>query len=218
MNLMDIYQKLFAAFGEQHWWPAKTPFEMMTGAILTQNTAWSNVEKAIANFDDNLSPEFILEISQDELAEIIRPSGFFNQKAARLKTLAAWFKRYGCDIDRLRSQDPETIRRELLSLSGVGRETADSIMLYALAKPYFIVDAYTRRVFTRLGLSLPEDYDDVRNIVERSIPRDADLYGEFHALIVKLAKLNCKKKPNCEGCPLISSCEFGKTEQNPQKP
>lgn len=218
MNLISIYDKLFSAFGEQHWWPAKTSFEMMTGAILTQNTSWSNVEKAIANFDDKLRPDFILEVSKDQLAAIIKPSGFFNQKSIRLKILAAWFKQYDCDIDRLRSYEADTIRHELLSLSGVGHETADSIMLYALKKPYFIIDTYTRRVFTRIGLSLPEDYDAVRSMIEKSLPRDADLYGEYHALIVKLAKLNCKKKPLCGDCPLHDCCNFAKAVHNAQKP
>lgn len=218
MDLMSIYEKLFAAFGEQHWWPAETPFEMMTGAVLTQNTAWSNVEKAIANFRGRLSPDFILETQTDKLAQIIRPSGFFNQKAVRLKTLAAWFKKYGCDIGLLRSCNPEDVRRELLSLSGIGRETADSILLYALGKPYFIVDAYTRRVFSRLGFELPDDYDDVRRLIEKNIPRDAGLYGEYHALIVKLAKLNCKKKPVCDSCPLKGRCGFYENSQNAQRP
>ncbi len=206
-ELTDIYDKLFAVYGEQHWWPAKTPFEMMTGAILTQNTAWSNVEKAIVNFGGRLSPEFILDAPSEKLVEIIRPSGFFNQKSVRLKTLSTWFSGYGFDIERVRICEPELIRRELLSLSGVGRETADSIMLYALHHPYFVIDAYTRRIFSRLGFSISEDYDEIREMFESSLPHDEKLYGEYHALIVRLAKLHCKKQPCCDGCPLRERCE-----------
>jgi endonuclease III related protein len=219
MNFKIIYDKLFAAFGEQHWWPAQTPFEMMTGAILTQNTAWSNVERAIANFDGRLSPDFILNAPARELAYIIKPSGFYNQKSVRLKILADWYKGYGCDIDRVRACDPGTLRQELLSLSGVGCETADSIMLYALGHPYFAVDAYTQRIFTRLGFALPDDYEGIRSMFELGLVRDAGLYGEYHALIVHLAKLHCKKTPVCCNCPLEDCCnnsEMCKIAQNAQ--
>lgn len=208
MNLKDIFEKLYKAYGPQHWWPAETPFEMMTGAILTQNTAWSNVEKAILNFGGRLSPEFVLGIDTEELAQIIRPSGFFNQKAQRLKHLAEWFKIYDFDIDRIKSLDPESIRQELLSISGVGPETADSIMLYAFDFPYFVVDAYTRRIFSRLGFELPDGYEEIRSLFENSLERDADLFGEYHALIVRLAKEHCKKVPDCSGCPLSDICRY----------
>lgn len=210
MKLNDIFLKLFRAFGNQHWWPAKTPFEMMTGAILTQNTSWSNVKKALDNFGDRLSPDFVIGAESEELAQIIRPSGFFNQKAKRLKSLSEWYKKYNCDTEKIKAADPVRIRKELLNISGVGRETADSIMLYAFDFPYFVVDAYTRRIFTRLRMNVPDDYDDVRTEVESEIGRDVSLLGEFHALIVRLAKENCMKKPVCETCPLKDICSFPK--------
>lgn len=216
MNLKSIFEKLYKTYGPQHWWPAETPFEMMTGAILTQNTAWTNVEKAILNFGGRLSPEFVLSADTSALAQIIRPSGFFNQKAQRLKKLAEWFKIYDFDIDRIKSLNPENVRQELLSISGVGRETADSIMLYALDFPYFVVDAYTRRIFSRLGFELPDSYDEIRRLFEKSLERDAVLFGEYHALIVRLAKEHCKKSPDCNGCPLSDNCKY-RLGTEPQK-
>lgn len=207
-DLKEIFEKLYKAYGPQHWWPAETPFEMMTGVILTQNTTWSNVEKAILNFGGRLSPEFVLGADNADLAEIIRPSGYYNQKAKRLKYLAEWFKKYGFDIDRIKSLDPENVRRELLSISGVGPETADSIMLYAFDFPYFVIDAYTRRIFSRLGFDLPDSYDEIRSLFENNLERDADFFGEYHALIVRLAKEHCKKAPDCRGCPLSDNCEY----------
>lgn len=205
-DIIRIYNKLYASFGPQHWWPAKTPFEMMTGAILTQNTAWTNVEKALANFSGRLSPQFIRDVKLEELAAIIRPSGFFNQKAPRLKRLAEWFLSYNCDTARLAAENGNVLRKQLLSLSGVGPETADSILLYAIHKPFFVVDAYTRRIFTRMGYNIPDEYENIRAMLERAIPHDEKLYGEFHALIVKLAKLYCKSIPVCTGCPLAKEC------------
>lgn len=218
-SLLNIYSLLFDAYGEQHWWPAQTPFEMMCGAILTQNTAWGNVEKAIANFGGRLNPALILAIDTTELAVIIRPSGFFNQKAERLKALAAWFDRYDCDTKAVSMLDPETVRGELLAISGVGRETADSIMLYAFGKPFFVVDAYTRRIFGRLGFTLPDDYEGIRTMFEVELAGensqdDAALYNEYHALIVRHAKLHCKKTTICADCPLMACCSFYKTTED----
>jgi endonuclease-3 related protein len=206
--LKDIFRMLFGAYGEQHWWPAGSPFEMMTGAILTQNTSWSNVERAIANFGGALTPDFVIGCPLEELRLIVRPSGFFNQKAGRLKGLARWFKSYGCDVEAVNRNAPEKIRAELLSLGGVGRETADSIMLYAFGRPYFVIDAYTRRVFARLGCDLPETYEGIRDYFESRLPRDSALFNEFHALIVRHAKVRCKAQPDCPGCPLESACAF----------
>lgn len=214
MNFMSVFNKLYGAFGPQHWWPAKTPFEMMVGAILTQNTAWSNVEKALNNFEGRLSPQFICEASEKELAEIIRPSGFFNQKVLYLKALVSWFENYNCSVEFIREHDSSKTRRELLSLQGVGFETADSIMLYAFNRPYFVIDAYTKRIFTRLGCPLPKNYEDIRALFESELPRDAAFYNEYHALIVYLAKVNCKKIPACNGCPLCRICKSA----NSQKP
>ncbi|HHY05001.1 MAG TPA: endonuclease III domain-containing protein [Thermoanaerobacterales bacterium] len=207
MKLMEIYNLLLKAYGKRNWWPAKTPFEMMIGAILTQNTAWTNVEKAISNFGDRLSPEFIDAVSKEELAEIIRPSGYYNQKANRLKAITEWFKKYSYDIKKARQVDGKVLRKELLDVKGVGKETADSILTYALDKPFFIVDTYTRRILYRIGYDIPKGYDELRLKIEENVPRDLYIYNEFHALIVEHAKNHCKKVPNCEGCPLDAKCQ-----------
>jgi endonuclease-3 related protein len=207
MKLMEIYNLLLKAYGKRNWWPAKTPFEMMIGAILTQNTAWTNVEKAISNFGDRLSPEFIDAVSKEELAEIIRPSGYYNQKADRLKAITEWFKKYSYDIKNARQVDGKVLRKELLDVKGVGKETADSILTYALDKPFFIVDTYTRRILYRIGYDIPKGYDELRLKIEENVPRDLYIYNEFHALIVEHAKNHCKKVPNCEGCPLDAKCQ-----------
>jgi len=216
-NLTDICGALLEAYGPRGWWPARTPFEMMVGAVLTQNTTWKNVEKAIANFDDNLTPEFIEHVPQNELAEIIRSSGYYNQKSLKLKALTAWYAQYSYNIAKARAEKGEDLRRELLAVRGVGRETADSILTYALEKPFFVIDTYTRRIFSRLGYAAPTDYDDLRIAIENSVPRELALYQEFHALIVEHAKRHCRKTPLCEGCPLIYLCpgrNIGATVRN----
>ncbi len=213
-DLITVYRTLFHAYGEQHWWPARTPFEMMAGAILTQNTAWGNVEHAIAAFGDNLTPAFLLSCDDATLASLIRPSGCYNQKAKRLKTLAAWYMGYGGDIHRVRAANGEQLRAELLALNGIGHETAYSMLLYAFDKPYFVVDAYTRRLFSRLGYTLPTQYDALRLLIEQAIPQDIALYNEFHALIVTHAKHHCKAKPACTGCPLAARCEESLRQQS----
>ncbi|MFA9380408.1 MAG: endonuclease III domain-containing protein [Acetanaerobacterium sp.] len=207
-DLYDIFSMLLGEYGPRHWWPARTPFEMMTGAILTQNTSWSNVERAIAGFGDRLSPQFILDCGDAELVDIIRPSGYYNQKAKRLKTLARWYAGYGFDIERVRSCDGEHLRAELLALDGVGHETAYSMLLYAFDKPYFVVDTYTRRLLSHLGWALPRDYDTLRLMIEGAIARELYLYNEFHALIVEHAKVRCSSrgKPLCTDCPLSACC------------
>ncbi len=208
-NAASIYQQLHTRYGVRHWWPADTPFEVMLGAILTQNTAWTNVEKALANLKaaDCIDPEAILACPLVELARRIRPSGYYNQKAARLKRIAAFVLQHG-GIGRLRGQPLEELRPRLLALNGVGPETADSILLYALEKPVFVIDAYTRRIFSRLGaLRGDERYETLRALFERSLPaRDTALFNEYHALIVEHAKRHCKVKPLCAGCPLAADC------------
>ena len=206
-GLPEVYKILLSAYGKRNWWPAQTAFEMMVGAILTQNTAWTNVEKAIANFGVSLSPQFIEAAAPEELVAIIRPSGYYNQKAIYLKALTAWFKKYNYDLGKARRIDGQVMRQELLGVKGVGRETADSILTYALDKPFFIVDAYTKRILSRLGYELPSTYDPIRLRIEESVPRDLDLYKEFHALIVEHAKQYCQKKPHCDSCPLEALCE-----------
>jgi Uncharacterized protein related to Endonuclease III len=205
-DLLKIYATLLNAYGNRHWWPADTAFEMMVGAILTQNTTWLNVEKAMHNFGERLSPEFIAAASHEELASIIRPSGYYNQKALKLKALTEWFKKYSYDVEQARQAEGECLRSELLAVKGVGRETADSILLYALNKPFFVVDAYTRRFFSRLGYSVPKSYDELRENIESSIPQAVPLYNEFHALIVEHAKRHCQKTPSCSSCPVETVC------------
>ncbi|SMC33293.1 endonuclease III domain-containing protein [Sporomusa malonica] len=206
-GLHELFCTLLHAYNKRHWWPAKTPFEMMVGAILTQNTTWTNVGKAIANFGDRLSPAFIAHVNCDELAQIIRSSGYYNQKAIKLKALTEWYGKYEYTIEKAAHIDGELLRTELLSVKGIGRETADSILLYALHKPFFVIDTYTKRILSRLGYDIPTAYDDLRLKIEASLPRDVYLYNEFHALIVEHAKRHCKKKPSCAGCPVETVCQ-----------
>ena len=209
-NLLDIYNALFSHYGPQHWWPGETPFEVMVGAVLTQNTNWGNVERAIANLKetDSLSPEAINHMSEAELAELIRPSGYYNIKAKRLKTFVRYFiERYEGSVERMKREDCVKLRREVLAVNGVGPETADSILLYALDCPTFVVDAYTKRIFSRHGF-FPEtaDYHEVQQFFMDHLPKDAQLYNEYHALIVRLAKDRCiKKAGKCELCVLIKN-------------
>ncbi|MBI5678655.1 MAG: endonuclease III domain-containing protein [Planctomycetes bacterium] len=205
-KLLKIYQKMFDAFGPRQWWPGETPFEVVIGAILTQNTNWSNVEKAIKNLKTagKLSPEGIYGLSIAELAELIKPSGFFNVKAKRVKAFINWlFSRYEGNLSKMFAQDLQTLRSELLSVKGIGPETADSILLYAGNMPTFVVDAYTHRIFSRHEL-IPEEstYDEMKSFFEENLPEDVQLFNEYHALLVNIGKTFCKTKKVCEPCPL----------------
>lgn len=205
-KLLKIYQKMFDAFGPRQWWPGETPFEVVIGAILTQNTNWSNVEKAIKNLKTagKLSPEGIYGLSITELAELIKPSGFFNVKAKRVKAFINWlFSRYEGNLSKMFAQDLQTLRSELLSVKGIGPETADSILLYAGNMPTFVVDAYTHRIFSRHEL-IPEEstYDDMKSFFEENLPKDVQLFNEYHALLVNIGKMFCKPRKVCEPCPL----------------
>ena len=204
--LLQIYQKMFDALGPRHWWPGETPFEVVIGAILTQNTNWSNVEKAIKNLKTagKLSPEGMYELSVTELAELIRPSGFFNVKAKRVKAFINWlFSRYEGNLSKMFAQKLQALRSELLSVKGIGPETADSILLYAGNMPTFVVDAYTHRIFSRHEL-IPEEstYDEMKSFFEENLPEDVQLFNEYHALLVNIGKTFCKTKKVCEPCPL----------------
>ena len=204
--LLQIYQKMFDALGPRHWWPGETPFEVIIGAILTQNTNWSNVEKAIKNLKTagKLSPEGIYALSVTELAKLIRPSGFFNVKAKRVKAFISWlFSRYEGNLSKMFAQDLQSLRSELLSVKGIGPETADSILLYAGNMPTFVVDAYTHRIFSRHEL-IPEEstYDEMKSFFEENLPEDVQLFNEYHALLVNIGKTFCKTKKVCEPCPL----------------
>jgi len=206
-ELTQIFKTLLEAYGPRHWWPAESPYEMMVGAILTQNTTWLNVEKAIAELGSRLTPDYIAAVSEEELAALIRSSGYYNQKAKKLKALTAWFAKYNYDIEAARQQEGQALRQELLEVKGVGPETADSILTYALEKPFFVVDSYTRRLLSRLGYEPKPDYEGLRRQIEGSLPKDLYIYNEFHALIVEHAKRHCRKKPACEGCPLDTDCQ-----------
>lgn len=203
---MAFYTELVARFGYRNWWPGESPFEVIVGAVLTQNTAWKNVTKAIHNLKaaSALDPFRIHGMSHDELAQLIRPAGYYNVKARRLQNLVTHFvERHRADFGSFFSSSVETLRQELLSINGVGRETADSIILYAAGKPIFVVDAYTGRVLNRHGLVGPRsDYQEMQDFFHAHLPRDAELYNDFHAQFVAVGHHYCKKKPKCDECPL----------------
>jgi endonuclease III related protein len=206
-RLTAIYDALFEAFGPQHWWPGETPFEVIAGAILTQNTAWSNVEKAIVNLKASrmLSIEAIAEADTSALAESIRPSGYFNQKAARLQSFCRFLiNRFQGDLNALFAVDLSELRPLLLAQNGVGPETADSILCYAGDLPAFVVDTYTRRIFSRKRMvSEQVDYERLQKLFTDHLPADVKLYNEYHALIVRLGATLCKKSsPLCDQCPI----------------
>ena len=205
-KIAAIYDTLLAYYGDLHWWPAKTPYEVMVGAVLTQNTAWSNVEKAIANFGDGLSPEHVAGLEIAKLAETIRPSGFFNQKAVYLKVVTEWFAEYEYDVASVQQEPLEKLRTELLATKGVGRETADSILLYSFGFPTFVVDAYTVRLCERYPIETGNGYEAVKARFEESLPHNAGIYNNLHAMIVINAKNHCRKNPVCGDCPLAKQC------------
>lgn len=206
VTLEDVYARLSRHFGPTHWWPGDSPFEIAVGAILTQNTAWSNVERAIENLKRErlLEPRRMLtcEIATLELA--IRPSGYFRQKAERLQVFCVYLmERYGGSMKRMARRPLAPLREELLALKGIGPETADDILLYACEKPVFVIDAYTRRILGRHQIAdgnLP--YEALRAYLERRLPADVELLKEYHGLIVYTGKDFCRKQPKCEGCPL----------------
>ncbi len=208
MTLRGVYNALHRAYGPQAWWPGETPFEVMVGAILTQNTAWTNVEKAIANLRENgaLDPEAILATPQQRLADWLRPSGYFNVKADRLCAFCRWYLAQGGlgALDRL---DTEALRADLLRVRGIGPETADDILLYAFGRPVFVIDAYTRRIFSRLGvIAGDEHYETLRALFETELGDDVPLFNDYHAQIVIHGKDVCRKRPLCERCCLRGRC------------
>ena len=206
----ELHDILLAAFGPQHWWPADTPFEVAVGAVLTQNTAWCNVERAIRGLAalQALTPAGILALPVPVLEQTIRPAGYYRVKAGYLTTLASWVQQHAPGgLASLADADAGELRQELLGLRGIGPETADSILLYALGKPVVVADAYTRRIGARLGM-LPEGttYAAAQEYFARRLPADAEMLGEFHALVVRLGKEFCGKRPRCSGCPLAARC------------
>lgn len=221
MTLFSVYKKLLNHYGPQQWWPADAPFEVMVGAILTQNTAWTNVEKSIAQLKANrkLTPQAIDRLPHEQLAALIRASGYFNVKAVRLKNFCRWYLAQG-GFDALNVLDTASLRHGLLSVNGVGPETADDMMLYAFNRSVFVIDAYTRRVFSRLGIvDNTIKYEPLREIFELgfigkrkqvSVDERVAHYNEYHALIVVHAKDVCRVKPMCEACCLRRQCAFVK--------
>ncbi len=205
-QLIEIYNSLLERFGPQHWWPGETPIEIIIGAILTQNTSFSNVEKAIHNLKSQnlLSPEKLYNTETEKIAELIRPAGYFNIKAKRLKNLLNWLlENYQGRLENLEPVDTTQLREQLLGISGIGAETADSILLYALQRPVFVVDAYTARIATRHNLIEPPfDYFQLQSIFQNNLSEDVQLFNEYHALIVRCGKEYCRPKARCAGCPL----------------
>ena len=205
-RLLRLYAALHARFGPQGWWPATSPFEVAVGAILTQHTAWSGVARAIGNLRAarRLTPLRLRPIPLPRLGRLIRPAGTWRLKARRLRALATFcLARAGGRLERLRATPLEALRAELLAVAGVGPETADAILLYALGRPVFVADAYTRRVLSRHGL-VPADigYEALRRFLETRLPGDPVLFNELHALLVAVGKSHCRSRPRCEGCPL----------------
>ena len=201
-KLLSLYRRLLRAYGPQHWWPADTPFEVMVGAVLTQNTAWTNVERAIANLtaQDCLTPDGILALPPDQLAGHIRPSGYFNVKARRLRNLCQWVMDSG-GLRAIRRRNTAALRAELLEVNGVGPETADDILLYAFGRPVFVIDAYTRRLLRRVEwVDEDQDYETLRAAFETVLPPDATLFNEYHALIVRHGKEQCTDSRACRHC------------------
>ncbi len=203
--LEKVYNRLLAHFGPCHWWPGDTPWEVMVGAVLTQNTAWVNVEKAIQNLksQSRLEAEAMAALDTEQLAELVRPTGYYRQKAKKLKALTSFYARYDFNWQKMRQEPLWPMREKLLAVYGIGPETADSILLYALEKPIFVVDAYTRRILSRHGLAAENmSYDQIQRLFMEHLPTDVPLYNEYHALIVYTGKDFCRSKPGCQGCPL----------------
>ncbi len=217
-TLLDIYDRLMARYGPQRWWPASGPFEVIVGAILTQSAAWRNVEKAIANLKRAraLSTAALRQIPIDKLARLVHPCGYYNAKALKLKSFALWLgENHGDSLDRLFASGIDQLRQQLLPVHGIGQETADSIILYAADKPVFVIDAYTRRIISRIGLApASESYRSYQEFFMNSLPADTRLFNEYHALLVALAKDACRRQPLCPGCCLGDICQHHQEQRH----
>jgi len=211
-TLQDVYRRLLDHYGPQHWWPAESTLEIIIGAILTQSAAWGNVEKAIKNLKakDTLSPATLRQLPREELSQLIYPSGYYNAKAVKIKSFVHWLgEHYDDSLDRLFALDIPLLRQQLLSIRGIGEETADSIILYAARKAIFVIDAYTQRIVHRLGLAPPNNsYSSFQALFMQHLPHHEPLFNEYHALFVQHGKTTCKKVPRCEGCCLAPFCPF----------
>ncbi len=207
LELLQLYNNLMDKLGPSNWWTGDSPFEVAVGAILTQNTNWGNVEKAIANLQRHelLQPENLIALNREKIAELIRPAGYFRVKAERLGNFLSFLHlKFDLNMGKMAKRETSNLRKELLDIKGIGPETADSILLYALQHPVFVIDAYTKRIFHRHGiLDQDKGYSEFQGFVMERLPLDRQLYNEYHALIVRAGKKWCKKsKPNCAHCPL----------------
>ncbi len=206
ITLQQIYDRLLEAFGPRNWWPGESPFEVIVGAVLTQNTNWKNVEKAIENLrrQDLLEPHALYAVPPEELQELLRPAGYFRIKTGRLRNLLAYImENHDGSLEAMFATDIDTLREELLGVNGIGPETADSILLYGGHLPTFVVDTYTHRVLARHGwIDFNADYHTIKDHFESGLERDVSLYNEYHALLVHVGHRHCRKTPKCQGCPL----------------
>ena len=210
--LREIYSRLHNRYGRQQWWLADEPFEVMVGAILTQSTAWANVEKAIRNLKISkaMTPKSLRSLSIEQIADLIRPSGFYTVKARRLESFITWLGEYNDDLPTVFSKDTGCLRKELLSVYGIGEETADSILLYAAGKLVFVVDAYTRRIIDRVGTTpANRTYPGYQRLFMDNLPCNVEMFNEYHALLVQHGKTTCQKYPRCQQCCLLEICQYG---------
>lgn len=218
-ELLEIYRLLMNRFGHRNWWPADTPFEVIIGAILTQNVAWKNASRAIDGLTraNLLDPAALHEIAAEDIARLIKPSRFYNMKAVKIENfMDFYFNEYGGDMSVMSAESPDILRKKLLAVKGLGQETVDSILLYACDMPAFVVDAYTKRIFQRYGIFKKEpSYEEVQRYFTENLPEDVALYNDFHAQIVHLGNCICKTRPLCGSCPIAivngSKCLFTKT-------
>lgn len=205
-RLQKVYDRLYSAYGPQHWWPGDSAFEVLVGAVLVQSVSWKNVEKAISNLyaAEAMTPTAIHELSQAQLEQLVRPCGYYRVKARRLRNLIDWLmEQHDGSIEKMLQVETAELREQLLSINGIGPETADSILLYAAERPTFVVDAYTRRVLERHGWIKPgASYDDMKLLFEQNVVRETQFYNEYHALIVAVGHRHCSRTPKCTGCPL----------------
>lgn len=209
--IQAVFSTLESHYGYFDWWPDTPPYQTMLGTTLVQNTNWKNADKALKNLGGAANDPLLIEfLPLDELAQKIRPSGYFNQKAIKLKALTEWFKGYQYDIEQARAIELPALRKELLAIKGVGGETADAILVYAIGKPSFVIDAYARRIFERNGLEVPKNYEKFRLLVEQAIPADTKRYAFYHGLMVEHGQQFCNKPPKCTSCPLNTTCITGK--------
>ena len=216
--LMELYRRLYETYGPQHWWPGESQFEVVLGAILTQAAAWSNVEQALDRMKSSscFSAAALRDVPESELAALIHPAGYFNAKAKKLKAFVAHlWEHYDGNLEAMLSKgDAPVLRAELLSIYGIGEETADDIVLYAAGLPSFVIDSYTRRVLARLGMNpVRNSYSAYQEIFHSALPADAALFNEYHALLDRHAKATCRKEPQCTGCCLLDVCPTGRDRQ-----